>query len=207
MSPFRTATELTLKQSAHSAASRLANAAEMLVDVAEKSTLDHLLGAHRRHSREHHARLRQLGIGEATYCRSRSRSPLLVERDCLLLRAAGELPGMLGVHLVDHLTREVWQCLAGGDRLDDVSYRLVAAGDVVRRRSDRPLLGGFPRRCSSHPFTAGYRTARVTSVTRVRCARSGGARDEERVSPIERRAKGDLISGAQTLDSLERRGL
>src|SRR5262249_61064032 len=114
----------------------------MLVDVAEKSTLDHLLGAHRWHPREHSAGLRQLDIGEATHGRSRRRSALLVERDCLLLRTAGELLGMLGVHLVEHLTCEVWQCLAGGDRLDDVSYRLGAACDGGRRRSATPPFVG-----------------------------------------------------------------
>jgi hypothetical protein len=49
---------------------------------------------------------------------------------------------MLGVHLVEQLAGEVRQRLAGGDRLDDVGDRLVAAGDVVRRRGDRPPLGG-----------------------------------------------------------------
>src|SRR5439155_1750944 len=127
-------------QTADSAADRLPDAAEMLVDVAEEGTLDHLLGAHRGHPREHGAGLRELGIGEATYGRGRRRGSLLMERDRLRLRAAGELLGMLGVHLVEHLGGEVRQRLAGGDRLDDVGDRLVAPGDVVRCHCDRPLL-------------------------------------------------------------------
>ena len=69
------------------------------------------------------------------------RRPLPVERDRLRLRAAGELPGMPGIHLVKHLRGEVWQRLAGGDRLDDASGRFVATGDVMRRHGDRPRLG------------------------------------------------------------------
>jgi hypothetical protein len=112
------------------------------VDVAEKDAFDQILGAHRRHPREHGAALRQLGIGETPHGRGRRGGSLLVERDRLRLRAAGELPGVLGVHLVEQLAGEVRQHLAGGDRLDDAGGRLVAAGDVVRRHRDRPLLGG-----------------------------------------------------------------
>ena len=114
----------------------------MFVDVAEEGALDHLLGAHRRHPREHGAALLELGVGEAPDDRGRRGGPLLVERDRLRLGAAGELLGMLGVHLVEHLGGEVRQRLAGGDRLDDVGDRLVASGDVVRRYADRPPLGG-----------------------------------------------------------------
>jgi hypothetical protein len=49
-----------------SAADRLPDAAEMLVDVAEEGALDHLLGAHGGHPREHSAGLRELGIGPRT---------------------------------------------------------------------------------------------------------------------------------------------
>src|SRR5215813_12229860 len=58
------------------------------------------------------------------------------------LRAAGELPGMLGVPLVENLPGKVGQGLAGRDGLDDPGRRLIAAGDVVRGHGDRPLLGG-----------------------------------------------------------------
>jgi len=113
----------------------------MRAHVGEEDALDQLLGAHGGHPCEHGAGLRQLGIGEATHDGGRRGGPLLVERDRFRLRAAGELPGMLGVQLVEDLRGEVWQRLPGGDRLDDVGGRLVASGNVVRRHGDRPLLG------------------------------------------------------------------
>src|SRR5512138_2138199 len=114
----------------------------MLVDVAEQRTLDHLLRAHRWHPSEHGTGLCELRIGEAAYGRGGGRSSALVESEGLWFRAARERPGMLGVHLVEHLAGEVRQRLARGDRLDDACDYLVAAGDVVRRRGDCPLLGG-----------------------------------------------------------------
>src|SRR5690242_1147 len=90
-----------------SAADGLPDAAKMLVDVAEKGALDHLLSAHGGHPCEHGADLGELGIGKATHGRRRRGSPLLVERDRLRLRAVGVLLSMLGVHLIKHLGGEV----------------------------------------------------------------------------------------------------
>ena len=41
----------------------------MFVNVAEEGALDHLLGAHGRHPREHGTGLRELGVGEAAHDR------------------------------------------------------------------------------------------------------------------------------------------
>src|SRR4029077_14578111 len=113
------------------AADRLPDAAEMCVDVAEEDALDQVLYAHRWHPREHGAGLRELSIGEATHGRGRRGGRLLVDCDRVRLRRAGELLGVLGVHVVEHLAVEVRKLLARGDRCDDVGGRLVAAGDMV----------------------------------------------------------------------------
>jgi len=55
----------------------------MFVDVAQEGALDHLLGAHGRHPREHGAGFRELGVGEAAHKRGRRRGTLLVERHLL----------------------------------------------------------------------------------------------------------------------------
>src|SRR5262249_9515020 len=135
-----------------SASDRLPNVPEMFIDVADEGALDHLLGAHGGHPGEYGAGLRELGIGKGPHGRGGRSRPLLEERDRLCLGAPGELLGMLRVHFIEHLSRERRQCLAGGDRLDNMSNWLIASGAVGRPHRDRPLLGRAPLLPVSTPY-------------------------------------------------------
>src|SRR5262245_15395058 len=73
--------------SRRSAADRLPDAAQVLVEVIEERALDHVLGAHRRHPREYRAGLRELGVGETADRGGGGRRALLEERDRLRLAA------------------------------------------------------------------------------------------------------------------------
>src|SRR5439155_18438918 len=103
-------------------------------DVIDEGAHHELLRAHGGHPREHGAAARELLVGEAAHGRGRNHRSVLVEGHRLRLGAAGEIHGMLGVHLVEHLRGEVRQRLAAGDRRDDVGDRLVGTRERLAWR-------------------------------------------------------------------------
>src|SRR5438128_12068980 len=71
------------------------DAAEVLVDVAREDA-GHLAGAHRRRAGEHRAAALEGRVVDGAQQGGRRRRVLLVQRDGLRLRAAGEVLGVLG---------------------------------------------------------------------------------------------------------------
>jgi hypothetical protein len=63
-----------------------------------------------------------------------------VEGEGFVLGAVGELHGVLGVPLVEHVHGEGGHRLAASHCLEDAGNALVRARHVVRGDSDRPLL-------------------------------------------------------------------
>jgi hypothetical protein len=84
-----------------SAADRLPDAAEVLVDMVDVAADDDLLRGHGGPPRERDAALCELLVGEIAHDYG-SRRPLLVERDRLRLGSCAVFLRMLGVHRVKH---------------------------------------------------------------------------------------------------------
>src|SRR5215470_17747319 len=63
-----------------------------------------------------------------------------MHRHDVRLAARGEILCVLGVHLVEHLRREIGRRLPRREPLGDVGNAIVRAEEVMRRGGDRPLL-------------------------------------------------------------------
>src|SRR5436309_8812204 len=146
-----------------------ADAAEVLLDVADEDLLHGLLSGHGRYTLEDAATAVELRVRERANHAGRRGRVFLVQLQGLGLRALGMFARVLRVHLVEHRHRHIRDGLPAGDILDQVGDGRVSHSDVMRRHADRPLLGRrglAPVRVAQAPKGVGHGLARLLELLR-----------------------------------------